>query len=231
MDTPKLQSRKLLIERPPRTLRELALEKMRAAILEFHFKPGQRLIEREACEQLGVSRSVVREVIRHLETEGLVRTVPRQGPVVATLDAGTAAQIYELRSLLESAAAQAAADHASAEEVLRMEEALGAIEDAYASKDFPRVLSATNTFYETMFLCAGKSVAWEMVQRLNGRINWLRSMTVASAGRGGTGPNQMRKMLDAIRAGDGKAAASACREHLATADSIAQRLLTQEQAN
>jgi DNA-binding GntR family transcriptional regulator len=80
-----------------------------------------------------------------------------------------------------------------------------------------------------MFLCAQKSVAWEMVQRLNGRISWLRSLTVSSAGRGATGPVQMRKILDAIRKGDGAAAALACREHLATAGEIAQRLIGAEQ--
>jgi DNA-binding GntR family transcriptional regulator len=207
----------------------MALERMRNAIVEFHFKPGQRLIERDLCEQLGVSRSVVREVIRHLEAEGLVHTVPHQGPIVAKLDAETAVQIYELRSLLEGAAAQAAASQASADDIARMGNALEAIDEAYARADFHRVLAETNSFYETMFLCAQKPVAWEMVQRLNGRISWLRSLTVSSAGRGATGPNQMRKILEAIRKRDGAAAALACREHLATAGEIAQRLIGAEQ--
>ncbi|MBL8789477.1 MAG: GntR family transcriptional regulator [Rhizobiales bacterium] len=221
-------TKKLRIEEVPRTLRELALEKMRAAIVEFHFRPGQRLVERDLCEQLGVSRSVVREVIRHLEAEGLVHTVPHSGPIVAKLDAETAAQIYELRSLLESAAAQAAATHASADDIARMGAALDAIGAAYRQKDFHNVLAATNSFYEVMFLCAGKSVAWEMVQRLNGRISWLRSLTVSSVDRGATGPVQMRKILNAITERDGAAAAAACRDHLATAGQIAQRLIAAE---
>jgi DNA-binding GntR family transcriptional regulator len=229
VDSPKPQSRKLRIEQPPRTLREMALERMRTAIVEFHFKPGQRLIERDLCEQLGVSRSVVREVIRHLEAEGLVHTVPHQGPIVAKLDAETAAQIYELRSLLEGAAAQAAASQASADDIARMGNALEAIDEAYARGDFHGVLAETNSFYETMFLCAQKPVAWEMVQRLNGRISWLRSLTVSSAGRGATGPSQMRKILEAIRKRDGAAAALACRAHLTTAGEIAQRLIGAEQ--
>jgi GntR family transcriptional regulator, trigonelline degradation regulator len=216
---------KLRIVQAPRTLREIALERMRTAILEFHFKPGQRLVERDVCEQLGVSRSVVREVIRHLESEGLIVTVPHQGPAVAKLDAETAGQIYELRALLEGAAAQSAASHAEDEDIERMNTALHRIDAAYERKDFSAVLAATNIFYETMFLCAGKSVAWEMVQRLNGRISWLRSMTVSSVGRAGTGPAQLRKILDAIRAHDGAAAAIACREHLVTAGGIAQNLL------
>lgn len=223
-------SGKLRIAEVPRTLRELALEKMRAAIVEFHFKPGQRLVERDLCEQLGVSRSVVREVIRHLEAEGLVHTVPHQGPIVAKLDADTAAQIYELRSLLESAAAQAAAAQAGPDDIEKMSNALDAIADAYRRKDFHSVLLSTNSFYEAMFLCAQKPVAWEMVQRLNGRISWLRSLTVSSADRGSTGPVQMRKILDAIKTGNGTTAAAACRDHLATAGDIAQRLIATEEA-
>ena len=61
----------LRIEEAPRTLREIALERLRAAIVENRFPPGTRLTERELCEQMGVSRSVVREVIRPLEAEGL----------------------------------------------------------------------------------------------------------------------------------------------------------------
>jgi GntR family transcriptional regulator, trigonelline degradation regulator len=218
-------TRKLRIEQVPRTLRELALERLRTAIIEFHFKPGQRLVERNICEQLGVSRSVVREVIRHLEAEGLIQAVPHHGPIVATLNAETATQIYELRALLESAAAQAAALQATEEHVGNMQSALDLINDAYVRVDFHGVLSATNRFYEIMFRSANKPVAWEMVQRLNGRISWLRFLTVSSSGRGRTGPVQIQKILDAIRKGDGLAAASACLDHLATASEIAQRLI------
>ncbi len=225
----KSKAGKLRIAEVPRTLRELALERLRAAIVEFHFKPGQRLIERDLCEQLGVSRSVVREVIRHLETEGLVHTIPHQGPSVAKLDAETATQIYELRALLESAAAQAAAAVANANDLAKMSNALDLIADAYARKDFHTVLGATNGFYEAMFMCAHKSVAWDMVQRLNGRISWLRSLTVSSVDRGSTGPMQMQKILGAIKIGDGPAAAAACRDHLATAGEIAKRLIAAEE--
>jgi len=90
------------------------------------------------------------------------------------------------------------------------------------------VLAATTRFYETMFLCGGKSVAWEMVQRLNGRISRLRAMTIASSGRHVTGPAQMRKIYDAIARHDPPAAATACREHVARAADIARKLLSEQ---
>ncbi|MFT3987633.1 GntR family transcriptional regulator [Aestuariivirga sp.] len=215
----------LRISEPPRTLRELALEKMRAAILDLHFPPGTRLVERDVGQKLGVSRSVVREVIRHLESEGLVYSVPHQGPVVATLDAATAAQIYEIRAALEFAAAFAAAEKASDLDIARMDRALADISAAYATGDHRGVLAATTRFYEAMFLSGGKTVAWDMVQRLNGRISQLRAMTISSRERNRSGPAQMRKIVDAIRARDSQAAALACREHVESAAAIAARLL------
>lgn len=215
----------LKIQEFPRTLRELALEKMRAAILDQRFPPGARLVERDVGEQLGVSRSVVREVIRHLESEGLVQSIPHQGPIVARLDADTAAQIYEVRAALEAAAASAAAERATEAHVSAMEQALGDIVAAYGTGDFRAVLEATTRFYEIMFEAGGKSVAWDMVQRLNGRISQLRAMTIASAGRSSSGPAQMRKIVDAIRNRDEAAAGEACREHVERAAVIAKDLL------
>ena len=79
----------LKIDTPPLTLREMAQENMRDAIITGVFQPGQRLVERTLCEQIGVSRTVIREVIRYLEAEGLVELIPHQGPVVASLGLGS----------------------------------------------------------------------------------------------------------------------------------------------
>jgi DNA-binding GntR family transcriptional regulator len=218
----------LRIEQAPKTLREIALERVRAAILEFRFQPGARLTERDLCGQLGVSRSVVREVIRHLEAEGLVQTIPHHGPIVARLDAEAAAQIYEIRGLLEASAAQAAAERADGAAIEKMAAAMSDIENAYAIGDHRAALAATTRFYETMFLSGGKAVGWEIAQRLNGRISRLRAMTMASPGRQFTGPPQMRKILEAISRRDPETAAKACREHVARAASIAQQLLGEQ---
>ena len=70
---------------------------------------GRTLVERTLCDQLGVSRSVVREAIRYLEAEGLVEIMPNKGPMVARMDWAQAEQIYEIRQLLEQNAAAACA--------------------------------------------------------------------------------------------------------------------------
>ena len=218
----------LKVDREIRTLRALALEKLRDAIVGFQFKPGDRLVERSLVEQLGVSRTVVREVLRHLEAEGLVESVPNQGPIVARLTESAAQQIYELRSILEAAAARACAESGSEEDFAKLAAALDTIRAGYVAHDIKQILDATTHFYEVMFLSGGKTIAWGIVQTLNARITHLRAMTISSIGRNVRGPGEMEKILVALRARDADRAEQACLTHVREAGSIALRILRGE---
>lgn len=217
----------LKVERNTTTLRELALDKMRTAILDAHFAPGERLVERTLCEELGVSRTVVREVLRHLEAEGLVDSIPNQGPIVAVLDAQTAAQIYEIRALLEGDAAMACARCADDGVVSRLAACIADIQRAFEAHEHAAVRELTTRFYEQMFEGGGKKVAWEIAQTLNARVNRLRAMTIASDDRGRQAVEEMNQILDAIRCRDAIRARDAATAHVARVAAIAGRLLQQ----
>ena len=220
-----LETVALRVDRSARTLRELALEKLRDAILDFHFKPGERLVERTLCERLGVSRTVVREVLRHLETEGLVETLPQQGPAVAKPDLSQAAQVYEIRALLEAEASRAAAERATPADIARLKSANKAIQAAFTEGTSRDVLKATTEFYEILFTVAGKGVAWQVVHTLNARINHLRAMTIAGPGRAGNAGREMRRIIAAIERRDGEAAARASFEHVQIVSTLAAQAL------
>jgi DNA-binding GntR family transcriptional regulator len=224
MDTRDMPMR---VERSAKTLRELALEKMRAAIVSLHFRPGDRLVERDLCEQLGVSRTVVREVLRHLEAEGFIQTHGHRGPVVAKASPEEARQIYEIRAMLEGMAARACAEAATPQTIKRLEKAMEAIRKAYAGKAPLAVLAATTAFYEALFEGGGKAVAWSIVCSLNSRINHLRALTIATRDRDTEGPAQMARIVDAVRQRNGDAAFQACLDHVARASDIAQAILRQ----
>ena len=138
-----VRSASLMVQRPGKTLRELALARMRDALLDNHFKPGERLVERDLCDQLGVSRTVVREVLRHLESEGLVSTVGTRGPVVAQTTPEQAMQIYEIRGALEGMAARACALKGDSATTDGLQEMLDRIKSAYARNRMDLVLDAT----------------------------------------------------------------------------------------
>jgi GntR family transcriptional regulator, trigonelline degradation regulator len=215
----------LRIDQPTPTLRELAVDRLRRAIITGRFGGGDRLVERSLCDQLGVSRSVVREAIRYLEAEGLVEILPRSGPVVAGLDWPRARQIYDIRRLLEAEAAAACAARADAATSARLRAALAALTQAKEGGGPDRLLSATTRFYEEIFAAAGHDVAWEIVQRLNGRISRLRAITLASTDRGTSGHAHMQRICDAICAHDPAAAAAAVHAHLLDAAEIARHSL------
>jgi len=217
----------LKVKRPDKTLRELALVRMRDAILDGHFKSGARLVERDLCDQLGVSRTVVREVLRHLESEGLVATAGTRGPIVAETTPDQAMQIYEIRGALEGMAARACACNKGPEIAEQLQEMLDRIISAYARNRMDQVLDATTQFYMRLFEGAGHDIAWGIVKSLTARINRLRSMTIRTPGRQANGPRQMQRIVDAIAAGDGDAAFEAAQKHVAIASDIARALLSE----
>jgi GntR family transcriptional regulator, trigonelline degradation regulator len=220
----------LKIERTTKTLRELTLEKLRGAIVQGYFRPGDRLVERTLCDELGVSRTVVREVLRHLETEGLVEIVANQGPIVARLDPEQVQEIYELRGLLEAYAARACAEQSTPELVKQLRKIRKMIEDAFAKRDLARVLEQTEVFYDAMFECARKTVTLTVVRSLNARINQLRALTIATPGRSDESNREMNKLLDAIERGDGDAAAAASSAHIRRTSELALAVLAEQQA-
>lgn len=217
----------LRIDHAPPTLRALAVERLRAAIIAGRFQGGDRLVERTLCDQLGVSRSVVREAIRYLEAEGLVETATRAGPIVARLDWQQARQVYAIRRLLEAEAAAACARIADAGVKTQVATALSGIEAAFADPAHRDLYAATTEFYRVIFSAAGHEIAWEIVQRLNGRISRLRALTLGSGNRQISGPAHMARIAAAIAANDPSAAAKAVRAHLDDAAEIARGLLEQ----
>lgn len=215
----------LRIDTPPATLREIALGRVRRAIIGGLFEPGERLVERTLCEQLGVSRSVIREVIRHLEAEGLIEMLAKQGPIVAKLNWDDARQIYEIRAALESTAVADCARIAGPDVKSRLHKAIAELERISKQNSPVGVLDATTEFYEIVFEAGKHNIAWEIVSRLNSRISRLRVMTLSVSNRMTSGPKQIRKIFSAIEANDPKAAADACRAHVRAAAAIAQTIL------
>jgi DNA-binding GntR family transcriptional regulator len=213
------------IEQPPQTLRDIVQDKLREAIIEGHFKPGERLVERPLCDQLGVSRTVIRETIRYLEAEGLVEILPGKGPIVAQMNWEDARQIYEIRRMLESAAAAACAENCSEETAARLTAALAVLKASFSDAAPGGRFRATTAFYEAIFDGAGHNIAWEVVRRLNGRISRLRAMTLSTETRRKPGPAHMEAICKAILAGKARDAAAAVEAHIKDASEIACGLL------
>jgi DNA-binding GntR family transcriptional regulator len=103
-----------------RSLRDLAYEAIRDAILDGGLEPGERVKERDVAAQMNVSTTPVKEALRRLEQEGLVVAQPRRGAIVSSLARIPVHEIEEIRGLLESMAARLAGDRMTEEEIERL---------------------------------------------------------------------------------------------------------------
>lgn len=217
------------IENLPVTLRQLCLDKVRNAIITGYFPAGKRLVERTLCEELGVSRSVVREVIRYLEAEGLVEALPNKGPIVAILNWEVASQIYEIRLLLEQSAVADCTENLTEHISTQLQGFLIELETAFASNDINLIIEISSKLYETIFSAAQHHIAWEVVQRLNGRISRLRAMTMKSTQRDRSGYERIKTICEAIYLDkDPQKAQQAVAEHIAEAAAIAKNILEKD---
>lgn len=219
----------LKIENAPITLRELALNKVRQAIISGYFKAGDRLIERTLSEELGVSRTVVREVIRYLEAEGLIENQAKKGPMVALLTWETAEQIYDIRLLLEQEAAYDCARLATSKEKQALHKKLQRIGRASQLQDDIERVEASQDFYEAIFRISRHTIAWEIVQRLNSRISRLRALTLRSHERQVAGFERMSRIYSAIENGNPELAKEAVKQHLTEAAMLAKTILLSEE--
>ena len=110
-------------------------------------------------------------------------------------------------------------------DVARLSAANAAIQAAFADGTGRDVLRATTAFYELLFAIAGKSVAWQLVQGLNARINYLRAMTISRPHRSVDANAEMLRIVEAIARGDGRAAAKASFDHVETVKNLALAML------
>ena len=206
--------RSMRVERKSLTLRERAADVIRQAIIDHRLLPGTHLKERELCEMLGVSRTSVREALRHLETERLILTVPHRGPVVVSLTAEDAKQLYQVRAVLEGLVGEQFALNSTREQTAELKR-LAREMAISARKDSPETtLEIIAAFYSVMFEGAGNQVCADSLRSLNTRISILRRLSLSSKGR----PKAMIQEVDAIvtaaEARNPDAMKRACIEHV-----------------
>lgn len=202
-------------------VRRQVVETLRAAITSGRFAPGQRLVEKDLCDLLGVSRPSVREALRELESEGLISTIPNRGPLVSTLSARDAASIYEVRGVLEGLAAKLFAERATDEQIAELSASVDRLEAAYATADVERILVAKKAFYDVLLEGSQNVVIPSILRTMNARVTQLRRVSLSSPKRLPASIGEIRAVLKAIRDRDPEAAFRASLRHIAEASKVA----------
>lgn len=177
MDSGTDDNGKLRTVKETQALQALTTQKLRNAILAGHFKPEQRLIERDLCERTGVSRTCVREALRHLESEGIVERRQNEGIFVASVSLEEARQIYEVRAALESSMARLFVARATDKDLDALQAALDGIEAAVSDGRDTDYVDGLDHFYSVLIEGSGNKVTLKLIRSLRARIAHLRTIT------------------------------------------------------
>jgi DNA-binding GntR family transcriptional regulator len=204
----------LRVGRVAAPLREQVLQLLRQAIVELRLEPGHRLIERELVEQIGVSRTTIREVLRELAAEGLVTTIPQKGAIVAVPSPREAAELYEVRGALEALAGRLFVENASDSQVGALRSAFAEIERTHEGGDVRAMQRAKDRFYDVLLKGAGNRSVHVVLAGLQARVSALRMTSLSQPGRPAQAVVEIGAIVAAVEARDAEGAALACARHV-----------------
>ena len=199
-------------------LRELVLEAIRDAIINGTLKPRERLMEIQMAEELGVSRTPIREALRKLELEGFIVMIPRKGAFVADMTFKDIADIFEIRAALEGLAAALAAERITDEELEKMERHLVEKADAIAHGDMERLVEVDTDFHESIYKASRNDRLQGIINNLREQIQRFRATSLAYPGRMKQSLDEHRAIVEAIHARDAALARQVTQEHIENAE-------------
>lgn len=225
MNQAQFPERDFRVERVAAPLRQSVTESIRYAIATGRFKAGERLPERELCEMTGVSRTLIREALRQLESEGLIDVVPHRGPVVARLSVEQARGIYQVRILLEGLACQLFAENASDPQRAALAQAFDRLRTSFESADPMARLQAKNQFYDVLIDGSGNAALGQSLRLLNARIMLLRATSLQAPGRSRESLRELGDLMEALASRDGERARLAAVRHVESAAAAALEFL------
>ena len=216
-------------------LRRDVVDALRNAIIEGRLAPGSRLIERELIDLTGVSRTVIREALRQLESESIVETIPNKGPIVRQLTRAEAEDLYQIRSVLEGLAARMFVANATSKDLAALKDALDRTAAAYRGGSSDVILEVKNEFYDILFAGAGSESLSSMMATLYARISRWRALGLGhpkrSAGRSKQSVAALRKLYEALKSRDAERAEKVARQEVMNAAAEIMRIFGKTDAD
>jgi GntR family transcriptional regulator, trigonelline degradation regulator len=220
------------IERSAAPLRQNVVDALRTAIIKGKLAPGARLTERDLIEMTGVSRTVIREALRQLESEGVIETIPNKGPIVRKLTLTEAKDLYLIRSVLEGLAARMFIANAGGEDLADLKRGLDETVSAYRGGEPEEILEAKNRFYDIMFQGAGSETLSSMIGTLHARIWRWRALGLGHPKRSRSHSQDsikgLRSLFKAIEEGNADGAEEIARDQVTKASEEVIKLLAEE---
>ena len=187
---------------------------IRENILSGKYTTDEELKEKSIGEELGVSRTPVREALRQLELEGLVTIIPNKGAYVVGISEKDIRDIYEIRSRLEGLCAKWAAEHITKEQLDELEENIY-LSDFHSSKgNFEQVVELDNKFHEILYNASGSKELRHILLDFHHYVQRVRKVTLAVQERAVNSNEEYRSIGEALKAHSGAQAEKLADMHM-----------------
>lgn len=200
-------------------LRDIVFEALREAVIAGQLRPGERLMEVQLAEELGVSRTPVREAIRKLELEGFVIMVPRKGAYVSDMSIKDVTDVFEIRRALEGLAAELAAERMTDEELEELERILVGTAETTARLDVLSTVDMDTGFHQVIYEASRNEKLSSMLYHLREQIQRFRTQSLSRPGRLKRALVDHRGIVDALRQRDTELARRLAEQHIEDAES------------
>ncbi|MFH1624227.1 MAG: GntR family transcriptional regulator [Pseudomonadota bacterium] len=187
---------------------------LRHAVFSGYFLPGERLVEASLAERLKVSRTPLREAIKRLETEGLVKIIPNKGATVLKSSPEEIEEMYFIGAVIEGLAAYLGMNNLSKEDIDKMGEIELILEEEECQRDYERWLGLNNEFHNIFISACKRSHIINLAKQRGGPLRRYWYLGYTSPGMLESSISGHRNILDAFSRRDAEGARRAVEEHL-----------------
>ena len=195
-------------------LRDVVFNTLRQAILRGELKPGERLMEIQLANKLGVSRTPIREAIRKLELEGLVLMIPRKGAEVADISEKSLKDVLEVRRALEELSVKLTCDRITKEEIKELSQAAENFKRTLKSKDITEIAEADVRFHDVIYTATKNQKLIQLLNNLHEQMYRYRLEYLKDRGSRERLDREHNAIYTGIKNGDKKAVCDAVCIHI-----------------
>jgi len=220
----------MYLEKDSGSLRIKVFKAIENAILNGEYKEGDSLNELKISQELGVSRTPVREALMQLELEGLVNTIPNKGALVVGVSDKDIKDIYEIRILIEGLAARLCAENITEEEIKALDKIIDLQEFYLMKQDTDQIWRLDSDFHNILYDASRSRPLRYMLTSFHNYIKRARDISMHAEGRAEKAVREHRAILEAIRLRDPGLAEKRTAEHIINAEKNLLLIIKQDQA-
>ncbi|TCK93286.1 GntR family transcriptional regulator [Natranaerovirga hydrolytica] len=195
-------------------LRDVVFNALREAILKGELNPGERLMEKQLAERMGVSRTPIREAIRKLELEGLVVMVPRKGAEVARITQKALKDVLEVRCALEELAVKIACEKVAQKEIKALRETMEAFNQAVNKGDVEKIVEKDVEFHDIIFNSTDNEKLIQILNNLREQIYRYRVEYIKKTDNHQILVKEHEEILNAIESKNVEKAQEVAQQHI-----------------